>query len=167
MTDVDADPDPGAGDDSRRFWRGAAAGLIATVVMSILMIAGYAVGPRPLGEPLPFGLLARLVASVLHETPTSAPAIAVAIPLHFAYGALWAGCAAIATRHMTWRRGLVVGLGMWLIMAIFLLPLAGTATFAVATKATIWIVTLVLHAVYGATFGALVDHPQFAHARST
>lgn len=146
-------------DDAGRFWRGAAAGAVATLVMSIVMIAGYAFGPRIL---VPFSLLTTLVARVIGNTGPAA--FAIAIPLHFAYGALWAACAAVESDRMTWRRGVVVGLGIWLIMAIFLLPLAGADVFTLATKATVWIFSLALHVIYGATFGAILEQQRTARA---
>jgi hypothetical protein len=48
------------------------AGLIATIVMSILMIAGYAFGPRPLGELRPLALLAPLIDHPAHAHARSA-----------------------------------------------------------------------------------------------
>lgn len=141
---------------NRRFWIGVSAGLIATLVMSAAMMLGFAFAPHRLAAPLPFALLAQVVARALHRDTVDTAAVIVAIPLHFAYGALWAGAAALSAQ-MNWRRGVVIALGMWLIMAIFLIPLAGSETFAIVISPTPWIFTLVLHVIYGATFGAIVD----------
>ena len=147
---------------SRRFWIGAFAGVIATLVMSVVMMLGFALAPHQLAEPLPFALLARVIARVLHRDAVDIVVVILAIPLHFAYGAIWAACAAWSAR-ITWPRGVVVGLGMWLIMAIFLLPLAGDATFSVVSSPIPWVLTLILHIVYGGTFGGIVDRMTRSH----
>ena len=150
-------------DSNHRFWIGATAGLIATFAMSVVMMVEFIFVPQYLPEPLPFALLARLVGRMLPRDTVDGVTLALAIPLHFAYGALWAGGTAVSAAHINWKLGLLIGLGMWLIMAIFLMPLAGGATFSVATSPWPWISTLILHAIYGAAFGALVDRATRAH----
>lgn len=151
---------------SSRFWTGAAYGLIATVVMSFVMALLYLVGASVMPEPIPLAQLARIVAATFKQHEISAPIVIAAIPIHLAYGAFWAGFLTASTRRVTWWKGLLLGMGLWAIMMVFFLPMSGPATFHIATSGRVWVVTLLLHAIYGVTFGALVSRhePRMVHA---
>ena len=140
---------------SKRFWIGAANGVVATLVMSIAMALVYVIGLMP--EPIPLAQLSRITAAVLHQRLVTTGILIVAIPIHLAYGGLWAGLATASTRHVTWWKGLVLGLGLWAIMMVFFLPMSGTQTFALASHAGTWISTLLVHVVYGVTYGVLTE----------
>jgi hypothetical protein len=145
---------------TRRWWLGAWYGVIATLVMSVAMIVIWRVAGSVMSEPIPIALVARVVARVLHREHITAAIIGLATPVHLAYGALWGALLAESTERVSWWLGAVVGLGLWLIMLIFLLPLGGEATFAAATDPRMWLATLALHLIYGVTLGALVGrHP--------
>ena len=98
------------------------------------------------------GLMGRIIASV---------------PIYLAYGAFWMGFLALSLDRVTWYDGLAVGLGLWLVMAVFLVPIAGGYTFSLATSGGMWLSTFLEHVVYGLVGGVLVDHrlraPHHAH----
>jgi hypothetical protein len=150
---------------SRRFWRGAVSGVVGTLVMSIVMLVIYAAGASLMPEPIPLSLVANLIARAAGMNHISTPVVVVAIPIFLAYGAFWIGLLAVSTSQVTWRKGLVIGLGLWLVMMVFLLPLAGAETFRVGTSRLVWLTTLFEHAIYGITSGALVDRT--AHSLRT
>jgi hypothetical protein len=145
---------------SKRFWIGAGFGIIATLVMSVLMVLIYVMGLSAMAEPIPLAQLARIIAAGLGLKDTSVLALVLAIPIHLAYGALWAGLVTSSTRQVTWWKGMALGLGLWAILIVFFLPMSGQATFAVATRSSVWITTLVLHLVYGLTFGVLAQRSE-------
>jgi hypothetical protein len=145
---------------SKRFWIGAGFGIIATLVMSVLMVILYVSGAGAMAEPMPLAQLARIFAALLGTRDTSAIALVLAIPVHLAYGGLWAGLATASTRQVTWWKGMALGLGLWAIFMVFFLPMSGQVTFAVATRGTVWLSTLVLHLVYGLTFGLLAQRSE-------
>lgn len=151
---------------SSRFWRGCWYGLLATIAMTVVMLALYAVGVLP--EPIYLAQIARMLAIPLGDREVTMSAEVLSVPLHLAYGAFWGGLAALTTPQLTWWKGLFVGLGLWLIMMIFVLPFTGETAFEGVYDPAIWVSTLVMHFVYGATLGGLAGRhePLEAHATS-
>ena len=148
---------------SVRFWEGAAFGLIGTLAMSIVMAVVYVAGAQTLAQPIPLGLVSLLVMRITGLG--LAGATAIAIPIFFAYGAVWMGLLDLSTHRFTWGKGVVVGLGMWALMMVFLVPFAGANAFRAATSPVMWISTLVMHVVYGATAGLVAErHEPHHHA---
>jgi hypothetical protein len=85
----------------------------------------------------------------------TAGVIVLATIVHFAYGALWSGLLAASTSRVTWWKGMVVGLGLWVIMLVFWLPMGGADVFQVAARGAAWGWSLLVHLVYGISIGAL------------
>jgi len=138
---------------------GLIAGFIATVVLSILMIAKSAMGLMPqlnpvedtvhvarvltgLTLPLPFGWLGHfllgtviwgLIYAAMHASLPGAPVV----------------------------KGLIFGALAWLAMMILFMPLAGHGLFALSVGPQAVVVTLILHLVYGAVLG--VVYAKVAH----
>ena len=138
---------------------GLIAGFMATVALSILMIAKSAMGLMPqlnpfednvhvahvltgLTLPLPFGWLAHfflgtviwgLLYAALHASLPGAPVV----------------------------KGLIFGVLAWLAMMIVFMPLGGHGLFALSLGPQALIATLVLHLVYGAVLG--VVYAKVAH----
>jgi hypothetical protein len=142
---------------TRQFWLGAIDGALATLAMGVGMALIWLLGRNVMPEPIPLALVARLVARTLHMTEVTSAAVLLAVPIFFAYGALWGGLVATSTRRVTWSLGAALGLGLWLVMVIFWLPIAGRWTFQVASSPLMWISTLVLHLVYGLTLVPLIE----------
>jgi len=127
-------------------------GGVATIAMSALMILGLVTGMSPMPKPIPAAIVGKLTGGGLPR-----PALmAIAALLHLGYGAFWGGVFAAATRRVTVLRGLALGVGLWLIMQVIVLPFLGWGVFGVSRTPKIAVVTLILHLVYGATFGALM-----------
>lgn len=141
----------------RRFLEGVRAGLIATLAMSVVMVISNLLASSILPEPIPLALIASLLAKLFRTDTVTTPEILLATLLHFAYGAFWFGMLAVSVFRVTWKKGLVIAFGLWLIMFVFMLPLAGAPVFDVVTKPGMWIMTLLMHAVYGVTGGLVMQ----------
>ena len=141
----------------RRFLEGCRAGLIATLAMSFVMVLSYLLARRYFPEPVPLAMIANLLARLFRTATVTTWEVLVASILHLAYGTFWFGLLAVSTYRVTWWKGLVVGLGLWLIMLVFMLPLVGTPVFNLATWGWVWLATFVEHIVYGITGGAIMQ----------
>lgn len=143
-----------------RFGRGALWGVVATVVMSIPMLIATATGVSPLPEPIPVALLKSLLG-----VETAGPLVMiVAVVGHLAYGGVWAGLLASRIHPVTLGRGLAIGVGLWLLMQVAVLPILGWGLFGSAVTPAIAGGTLVLHLIYGATVGVGMDRAAMAEA---
>lgn len=149
-------------DTGKRFWIGFRWGLVGTLAMSGLMLLGVLTGVAPMPKPIPMAMMARIFGP-----DTAKPLLMVlAIGAHFGYGATWAGILASATRPVTFWKGIGLGVGLWFLMQIIVLPLIGWGAFGASASPRIWFATLILHLVYGGTVGLLVDrHPRAEHPR--
>lgn len=131
------------------FWNGFRWGVVATVVMSILMIASVLTGMSPMPKPIPVAIVGRLTGGSLPK-----PALmATAALLHLAYGGFWGGAMARLTSRVTVGRGLVLGVALWLLMGVAVLPWLGWGLFGTARTPKIAVATLLLHLLYGLTLG--------------
>lgn len=136
-----------------RFLPGFGWGVVATVVMSVLMLAAVATGMSPMPKPVPVALLGKLGAGTLPR-----PAMmALAAGAHLAYGGLSAGLLAALVRPVTIGAGLLLGFGLWLVMQFVVLPFLGWGVFGTSVTPAIAVATLVLHLVYGAVLGGLLE----------
>lgn len=130
---------------------GMLAGLIATAVLSILLVLKAAFGLLP--EVSFIALLAEVSARVL-GTPRD---LIVAWTEHLLIGTvLWGGL--FAFTNNLWRRGQIArgiqfALIAWLLMMVFLMPLGGMGLFGLALGITPMLASLLLHIVYGAVLG--------------
>lgn len=126
--------------------RGAVAGLLATVAMSVLMLAGMLTGIAPMPEPIPKAL----AAIVLGGAPKPA-LMGAAILGHLGYGAAWGAALFATVDGAGTREGLGLGVGLWVLMGLLVLPALGWGLFGTGLDPRIAVATLVLHLVYGAT----------------
>ncbi|MDH2383488.1 DUF6789 family protein [Bradyrhizobium sp. CER78] len=130
---------------------GLIAGFIATVVLSMLMIAKSSVGLMPQLNP---------IEDIVHVAgqPTG-----MTLPLpfgwigHFALGTVaWGIIYAALQASLPGApvvKGLIFGALAWLAMMIIFMPLAGHGLFALSLGARATVATLVLHLIYGAVLG--------------
>lgn len=136
-----------------RFSKGALWGAVATVAMSALMILGVVTGLAPMPKPIPAAIVGKITGGGLPR-----PALmATAVILHLGYGAFWGGVLAAVSDRVTIWRGVALGLGLWLLMQVAVLPFLGWGLFGMSQTPKIAVATLVLHLVYGVTLGALMD----------
>lgn len=136
---------------TRRLLAGAGWGVLATVVMGAVMLAGVATGVSPMPKPVP----AALVAHTLGISP--GPALVVlATAAHLAYGAAAGAALAGVVRRVTVWHGLGFAVALWAVMGLVWLPYLGWGPFGTAQTPKIAVATLVLHLVYGLTLGWLL-----------
>ena len=146
--------------ETKRLATGFGWGLVATLAMSILMVIGFATGISPMPKPIPAAIVGKVVAGVLGEGIPQRAIMAVAVASHFAYGGFWGAVLAALTRPVTLWKGLSLGAFLWLLMGMVALPFLGWGLFGLAITPQIAVATLVLHLVYGATLGLLMDRQQ-------
>jgi hypothetical protein len=136
-----------------RFLTGFGWGVVATVAMSLLMLIGVGTGASPMPKPIPAAIVGRLGGAAL-----PGPAMmALAAAAHLGYGGFWGGVLAVGIDRVTVKAGLALGVGLWLLMQVVVLPFVGWGLFGASVTPAIAGATLVLHLVYGGVLGALVD----------
>lgn len=136
-----------------RFSRGVLWGAVATLAMSALMILGLVTGVAPMPGPIPAAIVGKLTGGALPR-----PALmAAAAVLHLGYGGFWGGVLASVSERVTVWRGLALGIALWLLMQVVVLPYLGWGPFGISQTPKIAVATLVLHLVYGGALGALMQ----------
>jgi len=139
--------------DTKRFWSGFGWGVVATIGMSIPMVIGTASCVAPMPEPIPKAIVTMVLGKGL-----PIPLIMVlAAGSHLAYGGIWAALLTQVTDQVTIWKGLGLGVFLWLLMQVVVLPLIGWGLFGAAITPKIAAATLILHLIYGALVGWLVD----------
>jgi len=125
---------------------GFVAGLVATVVLSVLMIAKSMMGVMP-----ELDVIAMLSAMM------GAPAL-VGWLAHFMIGTLaWGGGFALLYDVIPGKdataRGVAFGIAAWLGEMILVMPMAGAGVFGMSLGLMAPMMTLALHIVFGAVLG--------------
>jgi hypothetical protein len=126
--------------------RGMVAGLIATVVLSILMLMKQAMGIMP---------KLNVIAMLADMTQTGA---AVGWIMHFVIGVvLWGGGFALLVDRLPGGsvpvKGIVFAVAAWLLMMIVVMPMAGAGFFGMSLGIMAPIATLMLHIIFGWVLG--------------
>ena len=143
----------------RNYWKGMAAGLIATIVLSAIMMMKARMGMMP--ELDVIQMLGDMVGGGSRN---------VGWAMHFMVGTVLWGLlfTAIlgAAPNGFWWRGIVFSLGAWLLMMLVIMPVAGAGLFGLNLGPMAPVMTLILHIVYGlvlgGVYGVLVKRePQF------
>jgi hypothetical protein len=134
-----------AEENRRKLIQGVAAGTIATILMTALLVAA----PAFVGERVP-EVAARATAT-LRAHPTW---VLVALAVHLAYGALAGALYVAGARRVTIASGLFFGLGLWGVAAAVYAPLFGLG-FVASHQPALAALTLPAHLLYGGTLGAL------------
>ncbi len=131
-------------------------GVVATIAMSALMILGVVTGLSPMPAPIPSAIVNRGLGLLGVGLPM--PLIMfLAAGAHLSYGGVAGAILAALTRPVTLWKGLGWGVLLWLVMQVVVFPFLGWGLFGVAITPRIAVATLVLHLVYGATLGLLMD----------
>lgn len=143
---------------------GLTAGFVATVVVSLLIMAKHSLGIVPQLDPV--GMVAALFGR-LTGTP---PDLLVGWLLHFVIGTgLWGvGYAVLADALIgpPAVRGVTFGVGAWLLMMLIVMPLAGAGVFGLALGIEAATLMLVMHLVFGGTLGIVYASSQGEAARA-
>jgi hypothetical protein len=138
--------------DTGRLWKGFGWGVVATIAMSVLMIIGVLTGIAPMPKPIPAAIVGKLSGGALPKAGT----MALGAALHLGYGGFGGGVGALLFRPVTFWKGIGLGVALWLLMQVAVLPFLGWGLFGAAVTPMIAGATLVLHLVYGATYGTLM-----------
>lgn len=131
-----------------RFGKGLAAGLVATLILSALMLMKSMMGIMPELD------LPKMLASMM-----GAPGSRVlGWGVHFTIGIVVYGAAIaildsqVPTGNST-AQGVALGFVGWLIMMVLLMPMADAGFFAMNMGMVAPVMTLALHLVFGAVLG--------------
>lgn len=151
MTETDAAA-RGQAITTRRVGAAFGWGMVATLVMSALMITAVATGVSPMPKPIP----AALVGQTVGPLPKAA-LLPLALATHLVYGGLGGAALACLTRRIDLKAGLLWGGGLWAVAGLIWLPYLDWGAFGLHHTAAIAVATLVLHLVYGAALGWLAD----------
>lgn len=135
-----------------RFGKGFLAGLAATVVLSVLMVAKGMMGVMPELD------IAKMIAGMMGSPDQ--PIIGWVV--HFMIGIVGYG-AAIALfdgrlpgNSRVWH-GVMIAVVGWLVMMLMLMPMAGAGLFGMKMGLMAPMMTLVLHLIFGAVLGWVYD----------
>jgi len=137
--------------------RGIAAGFVATVVLSAMMMMKQSMGLMPGLDPI--GMITSMA---------GASSLAIGWIGHLVIGTIFWGIGfAIVSPYLPgpyWLRGVIFATGAWLLMMIAMMPMAGAGLFGWHLGMMTPVVTLVLHLVFGVVlggvYGLLGDKPR-------
>lgn len=129
-------------------WKGIMAGLIATVVLSTLMLIESMMGVMP--ELDVIAMLTKMM---------GISSLIAGWVAHFMIGAIiWGAAFAWLTPNLPgtyWLKGLIFGIGAWILMMVVVMPMAGAGLFRMKMGIMAPIMTLVLHVIYGTVLGVV------------
>ena len=142
--------------ETRRLAVGFGWGVVATIEMSVLMILAVFTGLSPMPSPIPEAIVNKGLGLLGVGLPKPLIMLLAAVA-HLSYGGVAGAILAALTRLVTVLKGLGWGVFLWLVMQVAVFPLLGWGLCGVAITLQIAVATLVLHLVYGATLGLLMD----------
>jgi hypothetical protein len=140
---------------AKNWLKGLVAGFIATVVLSALMLLKQRMGMVPQLNPI----------EMLTKMAGGSPPDVGWVP-HFLIGTVvWGSLFPIFDARVPagshWLNGILFGIGVWILMMVLVMPMAGAGLFGMALGIMVPIATLVLHLIYGAVLGGTygLEHP--------
>ena len=133
-------------------FKGIAAGFIATIVLSVLMVIKAKMGMMPQMNAI------KTLTTMAHGFMGTSMTPLVGWLLHFIIGSiLWGTLFAILFERIPSQapaiKGLIFSTAAWLFMMIMVMPMAGAGLFGLHLGFGAPIATLMLHWVYGAVLG--------------
>lgn len=135
-------------DNSTNYGKGIAAGFVATIVLSAIMLMKQAMGVMPQLNPIEM---------ITHMAGASTPFVGWIG--HFVIGSIMWGIIyawldpKLAGPH--WLRGAIFATGAWLVMMLVLMPMAGAGLFGLRLGLMTPVATLMFHWIYGAVLGSV------------
>lgn len=132
-------------ENRRRLLQGVAAGTVATILMTALLLAA----PAFVGVRVP-----EVAARGLDAVKARPLWVLVALGLHFGYGGLAGALYAAGARRVTIASGLFYGLGLWGVAVAIYAPLVGLG-FVASHQPALAALVLPAHLLYGGALGAL------------
>lgn len=129
---------------------GFTGGLVATIVLSAILVAKGMMGLMPELDVIK-------MLSAMMGTPAAIGWVA-----HFMIGTiLWGGLFALLYDHVPGggaaSKGIAFGVAVWLAMMIAVMPMAGAGLFGLSLGIMAPVMTLVLHVIFGAVLGAVYN----------
>ncbi|MDT8406373.1 MAG: DUF2938 family protein [Methylococcales bacterium] len=124
--------------------RGIIAGLVATVVLSIMMVVKGAMGVMP--ELNVIAMLASKMGGI----------VALGWAAHFMFGVIYGVVFGLIQGKLPGPlvvRGIVLGIIGWLIMMVMVMPMMGQGLFAANMGMMAAVATFMLHVIFGAVLG--------------
>lgn len=136
--------------------KGMAAGFVATVVLSALMIMKSMMGLIPELN------LIRMLSEMMGANSPAAGWIAHLVIGTVLWGGLFAWLDPSLPGGSHWLKGVVFGIGAWLLLLILVMPMAGAGLFGMNIGIMAPIMTLIPHMIFGAVLGGIygLEHPQ-------
>lgn len=144
----------------KNFPKAMVAGLVATIVLSLLFVMKDAMGIMPQLD------LPRMIAGMMGMS--DAPMAGWAV--HFFIGVVVYGAAlALLDEHLPGDskigHGVLLATAGWLMMMVVLMPMAGAGVFGLNLGISAPIMTLMLHLIFGAILGAYYGQALARQAR--
>ena len=134
--------------NSTNLGKGIAAGFVATIVLSAVMLIKQAMGLMPQLNPIE--MITQMAGA---GTPL------VGWIAHFFIGTiLWGVIYAWLDSKLPgphWLRGAIFATGAWLLMMVLLMPMAGAGAFGMRLGVMAPLATLMLHWIYGVVLGGV------------
>ncbi len=131
--------------------KGVLGGIVATAVMSALMLMKSAMGFMPQLDVI------QMLSTMMSVSPV------IAWFVHFGIGAMWGLLFALAYNVIpggsALAKGVLFGAGAWLLMMVMVMPMAGAGFFGMKMGLMAPMMTLVLHLVFGAVMGLVYGNP--------
>lgn len=129
---------------------GIGAGLAATVVLSVIMVAKSMMGLMP-----QLNVIAMLSA-MMNSTPI------IGWLAHFMIGALAWGIGfavfqIVLPGKTSLAKGISFGVVAWILMMVAIMPMAGAGFFGLNMGMVAPVMTLMLHVIYGAVLGSVYE----------
>ncbi len=135
-----------------RYVQAMAAGFVATVVLSLLMLIKGAMGVMPTLNPI------IMLSGMAHAKMGMPDVPAVGWLAHFVLGTVvWGGLFVLLYNRLPGKNALLKGLSFsvlpWLLMMLFPLPMADAGIFGLKIGMMAPVLTLVMHLIWGAILG--------------
>ncbi len=141
---------------------GMFAGLIATIVLSAIMIMKSMMGLMP--DVNAINMLTGMASSMMGTPPTPI----VGWIIHFMIGVfLWGILFSLLYPNLPtssgWSKGIVFSIGAWLLMMLIPMPTAGAGLFGLNIGMHAPMATLMLHIIFGLVLGGVYAKQRAPH----
>lgn len=141
--------------------KGFVGGVLATLIMTVFLLLGMFMNGSPYPQPVPLAIVERVAGAAL---PGAAVVIVGSI-CHLLYGGAWAGIFALAAQPVSEAKGVALGLLLWLVEQVVVVPLLGWGVFGAQIVETIAVNSVVIlagtslffHLIYGLAVGMLLN----------
>ena len=132
--------------------KGIVAGFVATIVLTLFMMLKKTMGVMPELDPV------QMIADMAAQKMGIEPNIIIGWVMHFGIGSVaWGVGFAILNDVLPGSnqivKGIVMGLGAWMLMMVATMPMAGAGLFGMSMGVMAPVLTLILHIIFGVALG--------------